>query len=268
MSREKYVSSPATETVIPHWQPFGNTEGAIAYFAGKTASPKTEFHSLRIDLASPVLRIVVMGGAGGGETLSTRVSSFVRENRLLAGINAVPFNIISAKEGKPIKNEGIVISNGVQIAPANPHYDALYWYSDGSVSILSQSQLQSTANIENAAGGFHRILEAGKLSGRVINQEKRHPRTAAGISNDGKYLYFLVIDGRRMGSTGSTEAETAVLLRALGAHNGINLDGGGSSSMALRYPDGKVRVVNTPIHSGIPGRERAVAGCIGIYAID
>ena len=64
------------------------------------------------------------------------------------------------------------------------------------------------------------------------------------------------------------DMETAMLLRALGAHDGINLDGGGSSSLALRYPDGKVRVANTPVHGGVPGRERAVAGCIGVYTIN
>jgi hypothetical protein len=58
-----------------------------------------------------------------------------------------------------------------------------------------------------------------------------------------------------------------MVLRALGAGEGINLDGGGSTALALRYPDGKVRVANIPIHGGIPGTERAVAGCLGIEKI-
>jgi len=32
----------------------------------------------------------------------------------------------------------------------------------------------------------------------------------------------------------------------------------------MRFADGKVRAVNTPIHGGIQGQERAVAGCIGV----
>jgi len=55
-----------------------------------------------------------------------------------------------------------------------------------------------------------------------------------------------------------------MILLALGSWNGLNLDGGGSTALALRGADGKVRVVNTPVHSGIPGLERAVAGCLGI----
>ncbi|MDR2952100.1 MAG: phosphodiester glycosidase family protein, partial [Treponema sp.] len=76
-----------------------------------------------------------------------------------------------------------------------------------------------------------------------------------------------VIDGRRAGSAGATEEETAFLLRVLGSWDGINLDGGGSSALALHSADGSVRVANTPIHSGIPGQERAVAGCLGIKSI-
>jgi len=220
---------------------------------------------VRIDLAAPGLRIVVRGGAYGSvKPLSTRVSSFVSDNGLAAGINAVPFYYISSEgEGEPITNTGIVVSSGVLIAPPHPRYDALVWYADGSVSIVSQPEIQSVENIENAVGGFYRILKANELAGRVLDRESRHPRSAAGISSDSRYLYLLAIDGRRIGSIGGTEAETALLLRALGSWDGINLDGGGSSSLALRYPDGTVRVVNTPVHEGVPGRERAVAGCLG-----
>jgi len=80
-------------------------------------------------------------------------------------------------------------------------------------------------------------------------------------------LYLLVIDGRRSGSIGGTELDTAILLQSLGSWDGINFDGGGSSALVIRYPDNKIRAVNTPIHSGIPGRERAVAGCIGIQIV-
>jgi len=105
------------------------------------------------------------------------------------------------------------------------------------------------------------------LSDSAGDRHPRHPRSAAGISSDNKYLYLIVIDGRQIKSIGGTEAETALLLRALGASEAINFDGGGSSALVLRYPNGKVRVVNTPIHGQIPGRERAVAGCLGIISV-
>jgi exopolysaccharide biosynthesis protein len=159
---------------------------------------------------------------------------------------------------------GIVVSDGKLLTPVNSRYDALVFFKDGTASIVKQASIGSIENIKNAVGGFHQILADGQATQRTFVNDTRHPRSAAGISADGKYLFLLVIDGRRLGSIGATEQETALLLRSLGSSDGINLDGGGSSVLALRYPDGKVRIANRPVHGGIPGRERAVAGCIGI----
>ena len=267
-AREKPVSFLSVENVQPQWQPFSQ---AILYFHGKTSNPRLEFWALRIELsvsdASAITRIVVRDGghnADGTQPLSAKVSSFVRDNSLIAGINAVPFDVSSSKEGQSIKNAGIVISGGQVLSPANKRYDALVFYKDGRARIVSQSAIQSTENIENAVGAFHHILIDGEPAERTQNREIRYPRSAAGVSDNGDVLYLLVIDGRRFGSIGATEKETALLLKALGSWNGLNLDGGGSSALALRQNDGAVKIVNTPIHDGIPGQERAVAGCLGI----
>jgi exopolysaccharide biosynthesis protein len=228
-----------------------------------------EFYALRIDLSHPDVRIVAAGGGGlaEGKFLSMTVSSFVRDNGLLAGINALPFDVASDREGEPRVNIGIVMSNGVMVSPPHARFDALVFYADGGVAIVSQSSIDSATHIVNAVGGFYRILEGGEIVPRALELKTRHPRSAAGISPDGKYLFLLAIDGRRPGSVGGTEAETASLLRSLGATEGINFDGGGSTALVLRYPDGTIRPVNTPIHGQIPGRERAVAGCLGILVV-
>lgn len=270
MNREQPLSFKSIEYVEPVWQVFAD---GVDYFHGKTSSPRLEFWALRINLAEPDLRIVVRAGAATDEQLttnknisfSTRVSSFVRDNNLIAGINTTPFDIITSREGRPIQNKGIVISDGKKLAPINPHFDALVFYADGSADIVRQSEITSTENIKNAVGGFHQILANGQVTPRALGREARHPRSAVGISSEnGKHLYLLVIDGRRSGSAGATEYETALLLRALGSYDGLNLDGGGSTALALRYGDGSIRTANTPIHGGIPGRERAVAACLGI----
>jgi len=240
------------------WQQFAD---GIDYLHGRLASPKIKYWALRIDLSSPAIEIVV-----SGEALSAKVSSFVRENNLIAGINALPFDVVSSTEGQPIKNVGIVISQGKLLSPANSRYDALVFYKDGRTAILSQALITSSSieEIKNAVGGFHQILLEGELTERAHNSEPRHPRSAAGLSADGRYLYLLVIDGRQTASIGATEGETASLLLSIGSHNGINFDGGGSSALALRFPDGSVKVANTPVHKTIPGQERAVASCLGI----
>ena len=271
---ERAALAELPEAVQPQWQPVPGFTDAIGYFAGKVSSPRIEFNALRVDLANPALRILAMGGipVDDGTFLSTRVSTFVRMNGLLAGINALPFEPVTGREREPRTNIGIVVSNGVMVAPPHHRFDALVFYADGSAAIESQAEMQSGdpmgASIDNAVGGFHRILQDNELVPRVLNQKARHPRSAAGISSDGRFLYLLVIDGRRPGSIGTTEAETALVLRALGAFHGINFDGGGSTSLALRYSNGKVRPVNTPIHRQILGYERAVAGCLGIGLAD
>jgi hypothetical protein len=268
---ERLVRAESPEQVLPHWQsvPEASAATGLDYYAGKLTRPRMEFYALRIDLSHPALRIVVAGGADfiDGKFLSMTVSGFVRDNGFLAGINALPFDVVSDREGEPRINVGIVISDGVVLSPPHTRFDALVFYADGGAAIVSQSAIDSATNIVNAVGGFYRILEGGELVRRVLELKDRHPRSAAGISPDGKFLYLLAIDGRRPGSVGGTEAETALLLRALGATEGINFDGGGSTALVLRYSDGTVRPVNTPIHGQVPGRERAVAGCLGVVVV-
>ena len=263
--RERPEPVAAIEAVEPEWQEF---TANIGYYHGKISAPLLEFWALRIDLNSPDTNIVVRGGAMAkdGSMRNTKVTSFVRRNGLIAGINAVPFDVISMIEGRHVKNSGIVVSGGELISPVLPRFDALVFYNDGRAEIVSQSEIDSDSirGIENAIGGFRSILKNGQPEERTLNLTPRHPRSAAGISANGRYLYLLVIDGRRKGSVGTTEMETALVLRALGSMDGINFDGGGSSALVLRYPNGRIRAVNTPIHGGIHRLERAVAGCIGI----
>ena len=269
---ERPVVSESPQALVPGWKPFApEAEGALAIFTGRTTQPRLEFWAVRIDLASPRIEIVTAPGGiteGGTGAVSIKVSSFVRNNKLLAGINALPFEPTSDIEGEHRSNFGIVISQGRILSPLHPDFDALVFYTDGSAAILPQREITSVVHIENAVGGFYQILENGSPSARTENNNDRYPRSAAGISADGKFLYLLVVDGRRPLSVGSTEAETAIILRQLGAWDGTNFDGGGSSSLALRFPDGNIAPVNKPSHGGIPGRERAVAGCLGVRLIN
>jgi hypothetical protein len=249
--KEIPLSFEIIDDIIPQWQTYAHN---IGYIHVKIKNPRLELWALRIILeGAGIAQIAVMAGNDEG----VKVSDFVRDNNLTAGINAVPFDIL---DGKLIKNMGIVISDGKLLAPVNPRYDALVFYTDGSAAIEHQAEIVSTENIINAVGGFHRILKNGDVLEPPPNRLRRHPRTAAGIK--GSTLYLLVIDGRRGASIGATETETARILRALGAAEGINLDGGGSTTLALRH-GGKVRVVNKPA-DGIFGSERAVAGCLGV----
>ncbi|MFC7340191.1 phosphodiester glycosidase family protein [Saccharopolyspora griseoalba] len=88
------------------------------------------------------------------------------------------------------------------------------------------------------------------------------PRTAAGISPDGSVVHLAVVDGRSAISSGLNLRETAELLASFGATEGVNLDGGGSTTMAVREPgDDLATVRNVPSD----GRPRQVANGIGVF---
>lgn len=112
-------------------------------------------------------------------------------------------------------------------------------------------------------GGWPRILEAGAnvaadapiREGTISrNAEARHPRSAIGVSRDGRTLWLFAVDGRTTASVGMTLVELADAMRALGAWDALNFDGGGSTTLVI---DG--RVVNTP--SDATG-ERAVGNAL------
>jgi hypothetical protein len=93
----------------------------------------------------------------------------------------------------------------------------------------------------------------------------RHPRTIVGVAARGRRLLLITVDGRQPGySAGTTNRESAAIALALGATEAINLDGGGSTAMAVaRYRGDSVavEVVNRPSD---PTGERPVANALVI----
>ncbi len=62
---------------------------------------------------------------------------------------------------------------------------------------------------------------------------RRNPRTLAGVTAHG-HLLLVTIEGRQPGySVGTSFLESAMVMRALGAIDAVNLDGGGSTAMAI-----------------------------------
>jgi exopolysaccharide biosynthesis protein len=101
-------------------------------------------------------------------------------------------------------------------------------------------------------------------SGRIVAGEEevfpegfygqRHPRTAIGIKADGMVI-LVTVDGRQpKTSVGMTIPELAALMAELGSVEAINLDGGGSTTMAIGD-----RVVNSPSD---PTGERPVSDAL------
>jgi hypothetical protein len=247
------VPFPVPAQVIPQWQ---KIKPGIEYFNGRITMPRLQFWALKVDLNEPDVQIVVSDTAK-----STTVSGFVRRYNLVAGINTNPFYPVSVTEDESRKIIGITVADGDVLSSSHSSFDALVFYTDGRAAIVHQADITDFSAIQHAVGGFYTVLQGDIVASRTAF---RHPRSGAGVSADGQTLFLVVIDGRRPGSVGATEAELGIILQQLGAADGLNFDGGGSSALVLRQPDGTVRPVNVPIHNGIMGRERAVASCLGI----
>lgn len=103
--------------------------------------------------------------------------------------------------------------------------------------------------IDNAVSGLNLLLEDGKICDTGVAEPFgyiAHPRTVAGICEDGSVL-VAVIDGRRpWHSNGATLCDAAILLKNHGAVRGINLDGGGSSTFIVKNGEGSLGMLNHP----------------------
>lgn len=119
--------------------------------------------------------------------------------------------------------------------------------------------------VQSAISGNRMLVLKGKVA-PDLKDDKAEPRTAIGTNRNGRYVYLVVVDGRQpFYSQGATFTELAQLLIDQGAFIGMNLDGGGSSTMVVEDENGEPRILNSPIDHYIPGTERPVATHLGIF---
>lgn len=111
-----------------------------------------------------------------------------------------------------------------------------------------------SGNPKNVGGGENLHSEAERA-----DATDRHPRTAIGYSADGNTIIMMVVDGRGP-SKGVTTGMLGDLMLYAGAHEAVNLDGGGSSTLytdALgvrnRCSDGTERAVGNAIFATVDG---------------
>ena len=115
-------------------------------------------------------------------------------------------------------------------------------------------------------GGTPRLIRNGAATVEWENEHTnrsfaydRHPRTAVGFNQDSTKLYFFTVDGRQPGySVGMSLFELANYMLEWGVYQGVNLDGGGSTTMVVRN-----NIVNSPSDAG---GERSVANALMVVS--
>ncbi|WP_241777518.1 phosphodiester glycosidase family protein [Streptomyces sp. CT34] len=189
---------------------------------------------------------VVIDAAGRVVSVGARGGSVPAHGAVLQGIGAAGNWLTAhARAGHPIRiTQDIRDTTGRRI-PLGPH--------DSVVSAAPTLVRGGRISIDAATEG---VVDPADLSFGYTWANVRQPRTMAGIDARGRLL-LVTVDGRRKGgSEGFTLAEGAAFMRSLGAVQALNLDGGGSTAMAVNG-----RLVNTP--SDVTG-ERAVGDTIQV----
>jgi hypothetical protein len=263
----------AAAVLAPAWEP---RYPGVATAQLQLSEPRQAvLHMARVDLRTPCLQWLATPPAGLGEaplappgrhtpeTIGVKTSTFLRQHQLHLAINAAPFGPVVDQEGLLMDVAGFQVSQGRPVSGPSKDYPALLLMADGSVRIQPPPFPQQ--GVLNAVGGFDIVLRDGQDVAPKAVVPSVHPRTAVGVSSDGRWMWLLVVDGRQMDySLGATLHDLAAWLRALGASEGINLDGGGTSALVLRGSSGQAELVNRPIHRNIPGNERVSASHLGL----
>ena len=114
-----------------------------------------------------------------------------------------------------------------------------------------------SGNPKNVGGGVNLNSESERG-----DASSKHPRTMIGVSKDGNKIIMMVVDGRTGNSVGITTGMGADIMIYAGAHEAVNLDGGGSStlytsSLGVRNhcSDGSERAVGNAIFAVVDAPE-------------
>jgi len=240
----------------------------------ETSPRNLRMHIVQIDLNAPGIHFKVTAPGGGMETVRNTTVGFLSEEHAQIAVNAhffLPFpstnsdamviglaasngNVYSAFES-PVQSYAIVADapafnidemNRVSIVHRNPDF------SDGK-------HVLESVMLWNVVSGSAQIVTDGVKTIPVYKDDE-HPaglltpggaveydnsrswyniltaRTAIGITRDNRTLVIFTVD-RATGSFGMTGAEVAdTLIRDYSVVNALNLDGGGSTTLAMENP--------------------------------
>jgi hypothetical protein len=230
---------------------------------GSTRVPRPlQVRAVRVDLRDPTVDFLVTPRIGNGTNAwgGRTTSEFLTEFKCQVALNGSIFDVLAKHRGDPIHVQGVSLSRGDFYESSN-RWDTLLIGTNRQAWIAHAPV--DARGARNGLSGFYALLINGRNNGTMIS---RHPRSAVGISRDGRYLILVAIDGRQPGYSESVStAEAAEWMRKLGAYNALNLDGGGSTALVIEGPDSVPVVLNRPCGSP-PGTERRVANHLGVFA--
>jgi len=244
----------------------------VAVFSETRTNPATRLFVAEVDLTNPRVQLRVSRGGpdpdGDGEwqtTLMQPTKIAAREGYDLV-VNGDFFKARGVKDAEGTNSafrasiwssvSGAAVSDGKTWSSSTEARPCFVVHTNRSVTI--ENVTRPTPDAWEVIGGNTILLKDGKV---VPHTNKvRHPRTVVGFDAGRTKLVLLVVDGRKPGvAIGMSYDELAQEMLRLGCTEALNLDGGGSSVMAVREGGG-FKILNQPTD----GRERAVANVLGV----
>lgn len=246
----------------------------VTYYSETRHNPPMRLFIAQVDLTDPHVHIRVAPGGpdpdgpGKWETILTRPTEIAAREGFDLVVNG---DFFAARKTNGVKIPDAKLTPGRWASVAGPAVtDGNAWAAatnDRPCLVIHKDKTVAIETLSHAAPDDWEVI-AGNIvlvkDGVIVPRPSKvkNPRTAVGLDADATKLIILVIDGRQPGlSIGTSDADTAAEMLRLGCRQAINLDGGGSSVMAVRdSATGKMRILNKPSD----GHERPVANVLGI----
>jgi len=202
-------------------------------------------HVLKVDSKKKNYQFAIVSA---GDSLQL-TSKLAKDHNAVGAINGSFFNVKSGGSVNLIKIDGELIDTSYTSKPGAYGFnqEGVVAFNKKDISILARDYTLGNA-WENTIQQTN-IMESGPVllsSGQYISLPKaafndnRHPRT--GVCIDSRYTYFITVDGRSNQSYGMNLYEFGKVMKWIGCKEGINLDGGGSTTMYVKDKG----VVNMP----------------------
>ena len=260
-------------------------ESPIRYEHVVRSDPPMHIHVATIDLTDPRVRLRVCpggddpDGSGPWQTTLRNVHEIAQRNGLEVAVNG---NFFSCKEARTFAGRSIPYFTGNwAMVDGRAMTDGRIWSDrDAGVSqlvvdrkgrvLIGRFWPDLPEGAWQVVSGSEVVVKHGKI---VATATDTAPRTCVGVDRAGTRLVMIVVDGRRTEySAGMTGRQLAQEMINLGCDDAINLDGGGSSTMAIRDRiENVVRVVNRPSDGhDLPismSLERPVACAFGVQIV-
>ncbi|MBF2025343.1 MAG: phosphodiester glycosidase family protein [Oscillatoriales cyanobacterium C42_A2020_001] len=236
-------------------------------------------HIVSIDLAAQGVKVLATPGQARTpewETNARTTSEFLQEFKLQLAVNAnffYPFDENTPWNSYPNSGDrvgvvGQAISNGQEYSSPQESWAVFCITANQRARILASGRCPTGTT--QAISGSGVIVENGQsipAKQGAADSDGNYSRTAVAVDKTGQKLWLIAVDDKQwLYSEGVTLGELAETAIALGADAALNLDGGGSTTLVTSTPKG-FQILNSPVHTKIPMRERPVANHLGFYAL-